>query len=71
MPPYVRKHKNYYDRRPILQFKMNGEFIKEWKNAHIIQRHLGFDRNAILRCCKGKQKKSYWFIWKFKEDNVN
>jgi hypothetical protein len=50
---------------------MNGEFIKEWKNAHIIQRHLGFDRNAILRCCKGKQKKSYWFIWKFKEDNVN
>lgn len=67
MPQYVRKHKESYNRIPILQFKTNGEFIKEWKNAHVIQRELGFDRNAILRCCKGKQKKSYWFIWKFKE----
>lgn len=67
MPQYVRKHKESYNRIPILQFKMNGEFVKEWKNAHIIQRELGFDRNAILRCCKGKQKRSYWFIWKFKD----
>jgi hypothetical protein len=67
VPQYTRKHSNYYDRKPILQFKMNGEFIKEWKNSHVIQRELGFDRNAILRCCKGKQKKSYWFIWKFKD----
>lgn len=67
MTKYIRKHKNSYNRIPILQYKLNGEFIKEWKNAHVIQRELGFDRNAVLRCCKGKQKRSYWYVWKFKQ----
>lgn len=67
MPKYVRKHEGHYDRRAILQYRMDGEFIREWKNSHVIQRELGFDRNAILRCCKGKQHRSYWYVWKFKE----
>jgi len=67
VPKYVRKHEGHYDSKIIIQYKMNGEFIREWKNSHVIQRELGFDRNAILRCCKGKQKRSYWYIWKFKE----
>ncbi len=62
---YYRKHDGYYDRKPILQFRMNGDFVKRWPNAHKIQRDTGMDRNSILRACKGVQKRAYWFIWRF------
>lgn len=57
-----------YDRKKIYQFEITGEFIKEWDTATQINDELGFDKSAILRCCKGAQKKSYWYVWKFKEE---
>lgn len=56
-----------YDRKKICQYELSGKFIKEWDTATQINDELGFDKSAILRCCKGTQKKSYWYIWKFKE----
>ncbi len=67
---YIRKCIDKYNRKPVLQFKLNGEFVKEWKTVGEIYREFGMDKSAILRCCKGKQKKSYHFIWKFKDDNI-
>ncbi len=68
---YTRKCVNKYNRKPVLQFKLNGEFIKEWKTVGEVCREFGMDKSAILRCCKGKQKKSYHFIWKFKDETTN
>jgi hypothetical protein len=67
---YNRKTDKYI-RQPILQFNLKEEFLREWKSAEEIFKELGFDKSAILRCCKGKQKKSYWYIWKFKNNNNN
>jgi len=64
---YKRKTKGKYDRRKICQLSLSGELIREWDTATQINLELGFDKSAILRCCKGAQKKSYWFIWKFKD----
>lgn len=65
---YQRITEGKYDRKKICQFSASGELVKEWDTATQIHDELGFDKSAILRCCKGTQKKSYWFIWKFKEE---
>ena len=73
---YKRITKGKYDRRTICQHSVvkeenetyvAGELIKEWDTATQINEELGFDKSAILRCCKGIQQKSYWYIWKFKD----
>lgn len=71
MAKYTRKCTNKYNRKAVVQFSMNGKKIKEWKTVGEVNRELGFDKSAILRCCKGKQKRSYWFVWKFKDDIIN
>jgi len=68
MGKYTRKCNDKYNRKAVLQYSMNEEFIREWNTVGEIFRELGFDKSAILRCCKGKQQRSYWFIWKFKDD---
>lgn len=68
---YIRKCSDKYNRKEVLQYTLKGVLIREWKTVGEIFRELGFDKSAILRCCKGKQKKSYHFVWKFKEDNVS
>lgn len=73
---YKRITKGKYDRKKICQYsfiKVDGDIVigelkREWDSATQIEMELGFDKSAILRCCKGTQKKSYWYIWKFKED---
>jgi hypothetical protein len=50
---------------------MKDELIREWETVGEIHRELGFDKSAILRCCKGKQQRSYWFIWRFKDDVIS
>jgi hypothetical protein len=65
---YDRTTKGKYDRKKICQISSTGETIREWDTATQINLELGFDKSAILRCCKGQQKKSYWYVWKFKEE---
>lgn len=64
---YKRTTKGKYDRKKICQYSLTGVLMREWDTATQINTELGFDKSAILRCCKGYQKKSYWFVWKFKE----
>lgn len=65
---YIRITEGKYDRKKICQYSVSGDLMREWENATQINNELGFDKSAILRCCKGIQKKSYWYIWKFKEE---
>ena len=69
MPQYYkRKHKNKYNRRVVCQLSLKGELIKEWDTVGQACGELGLDKSALLRCCKGKQQKAYWYMWKFKDD---
>ena len=52
--------------KPVLQFTLDGDFIREWPSTKEIERQLGFDHSAVGRCCLGKQKSSYGYIWKYK-----
>ena len=49
--------------KKVLQFTLDGEFIREWPSIQEIERQLGFNHSAVSRCCNGKQKSAYGFKW--------
>jgi hypothetical protein len=49
--------------RPILQFSLNGEFIKKWNSLQEIEDIYHINHTCISNCCSGKIKKSHNFIW--------
>lgn len=53
--------------KPIFQYSKSGDFIREWKSAHEVERVLGIDQGNISKCCKGKLKSAGGFVWKYKE----
>ena len=56
-------------RKAVLQYSLDGEFIKEWPNAYAASHGLGMNINGdIGLVCKGKKKSAGGFIWKYKKD---
>ncbi len=55
--------------KPVLQYSIYGEFIREWVSAHEIQRQLGYNRVGVMQCCLDNTRlKTYkGYIWKYKE----
>lgn len=52
--------------KPVLQYDLDGNFIKEWLSTKDVERNTGFANTNISSCCKGKYKQSYGYIWKYK-----
>ena len=55
----VRKGRN----KPILQYDLNGNFIREWECANDVGREV---QSHICACAKGKLSTAYGYIWKYK-----
>jgi hypothetical protein len=53
--------------KPILQYNLNGEFIKEWKSVKHIEESLGY--YSIYTCLRSKYNYSNGFIWIRKYEN--
>ena len=51
-------------KKPILQFSLDGEFIREWECANDVGKVV---QSSINKCLTGKYKTAYGFIWKYKE----
>ena len=51
--------------KKVLQFTLDGEFIREYPSIMECERN-GFYRSAVWRCCNGKQKTAYGFLWMYK-----
>ena len=51
--------------KKVLQFTLDGEFIREYPSIMECERN-GFYSSAVCRCCNGKQKTAYGYIWKYK-----
>lgn len=52
--------------KPILQYTMNGVFLREWVSQQEITRQTGYHRGNISSCCNGKIKSSNGYVWRFK-----
>ena len=57
-----KKLKNGKCSKKVLQFTLDGEFVREWPSTHECGRN-GFDRGFISACCQGKYKSAYGFKW--------
>ena len=60
--------KNNAIKKKVIQYTLDGKYIKEWDSLTDIQNELGFCRSNISKCCEGKYKQANNFIWKFKKD---
>jgi hypothetical protein len=54
--------------RKILQYDLNGNFIKRWDAAWIAAKALNISVDNIRACCYG-QKSANGFQWKFEDDD--
>ena len=51
--------------KPVLQYTLDDQFVKEWKSIKECGRN-GFVSANIYKCCNGKRKKHKGFIWRYK-----
>lgn len=54
----------------IEQYDKEGNLIKIWEKASLIQKKLQFSSGRIHNCCKGKHKTAYGFIWKYNKGSI-
>lgn len=52
--------------KPIFQYDLDGNFIKEWECATVAGKILKIAPQNISKCCNGSIKTAYKYIWKFK-----
>lgn len=48
----------------ILQYNLNGDFVREYSNTAEASRFVGIHATNILRCCNFKQQTTGGFIWR-------
>lgn len=53
-------------RKPILQYDINGNFIKEYSGATKVN---NYEEANIIACCKGRLNSAYGFVWRYKKNN--
>ena len=51
--------------KPVVQYTIDGEFVKEWPSMQEVERQTGYQHQSIGKCCMGKYKTSHNFIWKY------
>ncbi len=53
-------------RKPVLQYDLKGNFIKEWESASFVSRELKINKAHIGACCRKQRKTAGKFKWGFK-----
>lgn len=56
---------------PVLQYDLEGNFIKEWKSAIDCKLELGYDNSSIAKCCRGEMNSAYNYMWTYKDEREN
>lgn len=53
---------------PIVQYDLEGNFIKEWPSINEVERILKYSSGNISKCCRNKIKTTNGYIWKYKKE---
>ena len=54
--------------KKVLQFDLDGNFIKEWDSFMDIERAFGVSYSNIWAVCNGRRKQVKGYIWKYKDE---
>ena len=55
----------------VLQYDLDGNFIKEWKSARQAFKDLNISYKNICTVCQGKRRSAGGFAWKYKHDIIH
>ena len=58
----MKKH-----RKPVLQFTLDGKFVKEWNAARTAEKTFSNTFGRICAVCKGYKKSAYGYKWEYKK----
>jgi hypothetical protein len=58
-------------KKKIIQYDLDGNFIKEWDGAICIENELGLKSAAILRDCRKQTGGVFNFIWRFDLNKID
>ena len=56
--------------KPVYQYSIDGQFIKEYPSIREIERQLGYDHSSIGKCCNGKLKTAYGYKWSYNKQKT-
>ena len=56
--------------KPVLQYDLNGNLIKEWISVNDAGRN-GFNQGNVAACCRGERKTHKDCIWRYKNEEDN
>lgn len=62
---HLKKGANSPNAIPIIQYSLNGEFIKYWGGATCVMNELGINKSNIIQCCKGNVRQAGGYKWKY------
>lgn len=63
----IQPFQNRLTQHKILQFTMNGEFVREWSGAQEINASGVYNAKTAVACCRGKHIHHAGYIWKYAE----
>ena len=52
-------------KRKVIQYSLNGKFIKKWESLSEAERELNINRGSICFCCKNKIKSAGGYKWRY------
>ena len=53
--------------KPVLQYTLDGQFVKEWSSTMECKRN-GYNQSHIIECCRKNRKTHKGFIWRYKDE---
>lgn len=59
--------KEHPSSKPVMQYALDGTFIKEWDNSIEAGKALNVCGASIQRCARGDRKTAFGYKWKYKE----
>lgn len=62
----AKKRINGKKSKPVLQYGLQDNLIKEYPSIHQAARETGFNQGHISECCNGKRKTAHGFKWRYK-----
>jgi group I intron endonuclease len=60
------KHNAESIKKPIIQYTIDGEFIREWKSAKDVELELGLSRKNLSCNLRGKSLSAFNYVWRYK-----
>lgn len=69
--PPILYGKDNFNTKCVLQFSLNGDFVRKWESSTNASKELNLSLGGILFACREKSYKSCGYLWIFERDYQN